>query len=201
MTPEQSHYVLEALIAQGRLRRSQVDQVLRSRDEIRKLRERLKELESLGAPSGPRRKPRAARRVSSPKIRALRRLQGRYMGLVRLLKTSQKARVRKLREARGMQAAIRLAESLGKRRSPQRRRRPRRRRATSSAGVRSVRRTRSRGKAHSRRPRRKSKAKPANRRGRTHVAQAAAQAPPAEENVSGWREGFDGTLAAEPHTA
>lgn len=186
VSPEQSHYVLEALIEQGRVRRSHVDQVLRSRqDEIRRLKERLKELESLGTSRGPARKPRPKRRTPSPKVRALRRLQGRYMGFVRPLKASQKARVRKVRESRGMQAAIRLAESLGKRRSPRRRRRSRRQRATSSAAVRSVRRTRPRGKAQSRRAKTKSKAKPTSRRGRTRAPQAAAPAPLAAANAAG----------------
>jgi hypothetical protein len=55
------------------------------------------------------------RRVAiSPKVRALRRLQGKYMGYVRRLKPAEKARVREVREKQGMQAAIRLAASLAK---------------------------------------------------------------------------------------
>ena len=52
----------------------------------------------------------------SPKVRALRRLQGKYMGFVRGLKPAEKARVRSVREKQGMAAAIHLASSLaGKR--------------------------------------------------------------------------------------
>jgi hypothetical protein len=52
----------------------------------------------------------------SPKVRALRRLQGKYMGFVRGLKPAEKARVRAVREKQGMGAAIQLASSLaGKR--------------------------------------------------------------------------------------
>jgi hypothetical protein len=47
-------------------------------------------------------------------VRALRRLQGKYMGYVRRLKVSEKARVRSVREKQGMVAAIKLAQSLGK---------------------------------------------------------------------------------------
>jgi hypothetical protein len=49
----------------------------------------------------------------SPKVRALRRLQGKYMGYVRRLKPAEKARVRSVREKQGMEIAIRLAQSLG----------------------------------------------------------------------------------------
>jgi len=49
----------------------------------------------------------------SPRVRALRQLQGKYMGYVRRLKPAEKARVRAMREKQGMVAAIRLARSLG----------------------------------------------------------------------------------------
>jgi hypothetical protein len=47
-------------------------------------------------------------------LNALRRQQGRYMGLVRRLTEAEKARVRGLREKKGLPAAIRLALSLGR---------------------------------------------------------------------------------------
>ena len=130
LTPDQAHYVLTTLVAQRKLRQSQIDQALRNRDnEIRSLRERLASLEGMsdGASSSSRgrraRGRRAApasrpvrRRKMSPKVRALRRLQGRYMGFVRGLKPAEKARVRAVREKQGMGAAIQLASSLaGKR--------------------------------------------------------------------------------------
>jgi len=135
LTPDQAHYVLSTLLAQRKLRQSQIDQALRNRDsEIRSLRERLASLEGMsdgaGASSGRggRRGRRGARsgasaasrpvrrRKMSPKVRALRRLQGKYMGFVRGLKPAEKARVRSVREKQGMNAAIELASSLsGKR--------------------------------------------------------------------------------------
>jgi hypothetical protein len=132
LTPDQAQYVLSTLLAQRKLRQSQIDQALRNRDsEIRSLRERLASLEGMsdgaGASSGRRgrRGRRSAasgassrpvrRRKMSPKVRALRRLQGKYMGFVRGLKPAEKARVRSVREKQGMAAAIQLASSLGKR--------------------------------------------------------------------------------------
>ncbi len=130
MTPDQAHYVLRTLMSQGKLRASQIAQALRNRDqEIRTLRERLASLESLSGGRGSagtlrgRRAsgsagsaPARRQRKMSPKVRALRRLQGRYMGLVRGLKPAEKARVRSVREKEGMKPAIRLASSLAAKR-------------------------------------------------------------------------------------
>jgi hypothetical protein len=129
LNASQSHYVLNLLMAQGRIRASHIRKALRNRDqEIRTLRERLAALEQLSPASaparGPRRRRRGARRAAirrrvrraplSPKVRALRRLQGKYMGYVRRLKPAEKARVRAVREKQGMDAAIKLAQSLAK---------------------------------------------------------------------------------------
>ena len=123
MTPAESHYVLHRLMSQGRIREAQVRAVLNGRSqEIASLREQLAALEGLdGSKSRRGRRTAAAngrtrrRQVSiSPKVRALRKLQGKYMGYVRRLKPAEKARVRAVREKQGMQAAIRLASSLGK---------------------------------------------------------------------------------------
>ncbi len=48
----------------------------------------------------------------SAKTRAARVLQGRYMGYVRQLKPRQKAHVRKIREAKGVRAAIVRAREM-----------------------------------------------------------------------------------------
>jgi hypothetical protein len=129
LSPDQSHYVLNLLMSQGKLRAAHIHKALKSREqEIRSLRERLAALEQLspGAPAGVRRrrgrpgravaarKPKARRRIQmSPRVRALRQQQGKYMGYVRRLKVAEKARVRTVREKQGMEAAIRLAKSLG----------------------------------------------------------------------------------------
>ena len=124
MTPAESHYVLQSLMSQGRVRLNQVKAVLNGRSKvIAELRERLASLEGMrggGARRGGRKAAASTRstkkrRVAiSPKVRALRRLQGKYMGYVRRLKPAEKARVREVREKQGMQAAIRLAASLAK---------------------------------------------------------------------------------------
>jgi hypothetical protein len=124
MTQAEAHYVLRRLMAQGRIREPQVRAVLNGRSqEIAVLREQLAALEGMNerrGGRGGRRRGRTAgakvrRRVTiSPKVRALRQLQGKYMGYVRRLKATEKARVRSVREKQGMQAAIRLAASLAK---------------------------------------------------------------------------------------
>ena len=124
ITPAESHYVLQALMLQRRVRLNQVKAVLNGRSKvIAELRERLASLEGMGGGGrrGARGRKAAAvratkkRRVAiSPKVRALRRLQGKYMGYVRRLKPAEKARVREVREKQGMQAAIKLASSLAK---------------------------------------------------------------------------------------
>jgi hypothetical protein len=122
MTAAESHYVLQTLLSQGKIRQNQVTAVLGGRaKEIASLRERLAALEGIRGDSRrkARRKTSAARPARrnvtiSPKVRALRRLQGKYMGYVRRLKPAEKARVREVREKQGMQAAIRMAASLAK---------------------------------------------------------------------------------------
>ena len=57
--------------------------------------------------------PRAKRRIG-PKRRAAMRVQGRYMGAIRPLSAAQRAQVKKLRAAKGAEAAIALARKLGR---------------------------------------------------------------------------------------
>ena len=128
-SPSQAHYALNVLMSQGKLRIAHIRKALKNREkEIRSLRERLAALEQFSpgasaarAPRRPGRAPRAARKTRvrrikmSPRVRALRQLQGKYMGYVRRLKQAEKARVRSVREKQGMEAAIRLAKSLGAR--------------------------------------------------------------------------------------
>ncbi|HKD19629.1 MAG TPA: hypothetical protein VKG23_17380 [Thermoanaerobaculia bacterium] len=121
LDPREAHYVLETLIAKRRIAERHVREILNEREkEIAALRRRLGELERLGARATAAatattvRTAGRARRNLSPKVRALRRQQGQYMGLVRRLKASEKARVSALREKKGLPAAIKLARSLGR---------------------------------------------------------------------------------------
>jgi hypothetical protein len=119
ISAEQAQYVLDTLLKQGRVRWKQIQKVLRGRlEEIRSLRERLTSLEKLVARAAPARRGRRVRKVvrrkkMSSKTRALRRLQGKYMGHVRNLKAAEKARVKAVREKQGIGPAIKLAASLG----------------------------------------------------------------------------------------
>ena len=121
LEPRESHYVLHTLIARRKVAARHVHEILRDRErEVTALRRRLAELEDLGsravakATKGASRTIARIRRRLSPKVRALRRQQGQYMGLVRRLTLAQKARVRAVREKKGLPAAIRLALSLGR---------------------------------------------------------------------------------------
>ena len=128
-SPSQAHYALNVLMSQGKLKVAHIRKALKNRElEIRGLRERLAALEQFSpgasAARGPRRPARPARAAGkkrvrrikmSPRVRALRKLQGKYMGYVRRLKPAEKARVRSVREKQGMASAIRLAKSLGAR--------------------------------------------------------------------------------------
>lgn len=117
ISAEQARYVLDTLMKQGRVKWAHVQKVVKGQLEIEKLRERLSSLEKMVGRSGPARRGRKAskvvRRKMSPKTRALRRLQGKYMGHVRNLKAAEKARVKAVREKQGIGAAIKLAASLG----------------------------------------------------------------------------------------
>ncbi len=63
-----------------------------------------------------RRKPRpASRKAFSAKARASLVFQGRYMGYMRQLKPRQKVQVRRIREAKGVKAAIVRAKQLAMR--------------------------------------------------------------------------------------
>ena len=88
-------------------------------DEIGRLRHRLAELLKLEGKTRSRRNPTASKaprkqkRKSSPKLRALRQQQGKYMGLVRGLTAQQKRKVSEIREKKGMRAAIAAAKRAG----------------------------------------------------------------------------------------
>ncbi|MGE5412555.1 MAG: hypothetical protein ACM3NW_00145 [Syntrophomonadaceae bacterium] len=115
----QAQYVLHALLERRKVAMRHVREILSDRErEIAALRRRLEALEAGGLKAAAGTTGRVssavgrARRRLSPKVRALRRQQGEYMGLVRRLKPVQKARVRALKEKKGLSAAIRAARSM-----------------------------------------------------------------------------------------
>jgi hypothetical protein len=128
-TAEEARHALDQLISRRKIRPADVERALRDRKrEIQRLRERLKELESIGGAGRRRRaapvrvlKVRRPRRKLSAKARSRLRLQGRYMGFVRRLTAAQKAEVGKVRKEKGWQAAIAAAKRIGTRRTRVRR--------------------------------------------------------------------------------
>lgn len=115
----QAQYVLQTLLERRKVAASHVRAILRDRDrEIAALRRRLEALEAegtravAGAAGRVSAKARRVRRRLSPKVRALRRQQGEYMGLVRRLKPAEKTRVRAVKEKKGLVAAIRAARTM-----------------------------------------------------------------------------------------
>ncbi len=121
-TAEEARYALDRLIARRKIRPSDVEKALGDRPkEIKDLRQKLAELESLGgggrlqrADKVKRRRIKRSRRKLSARARSQLRLQGKYMGYVRRLTAAQKNQVRKLRKDKGWEAAIRMAAGLGK---------------------------------------------------------------------------------------
>ncbi len=100
-----------------RPRRSTIGHEIRTiRNSLSSIDTALQRLLPLLQQAGPARFEPAARRQPKLKLSAARRaalkLQGQYMGYIRSLKPRQKARVRSLRESKGIEAAIVLAKKL-----------------------------------------------------------------------------------------
>jgi hypothetical protein len=98
-------------------------------DEIKRLKDRIAALASVvGIGNAPRKASGASRKATarkakttrkpkrkvSPKVRAMRVLQGQYMGHVRLLTAEQKKKVGTIREKSGYRRAIAEAKRMGK---------------------------------------------------------------------------------------
>ena len=64
-----------------------------------------------GRPAGPAKK---IRRKASPKLRAFRAMQGKYLGALRNLTAGQRAQVKKAKASGGYEPALKLAAQLRK---------------------------------------------------------------------------------------
>jgi hypothetical protein len=126
LTAERAAHVLDILIAEGKLTAKHVSDALKRRDElIHDLRQRLAALEH-GAVSaiekaGRRVTRKAARQVKrrmSPRRRAALKLHGRYLGHIRTLPKVARAKIKVIREAKGVHAAIRAARTIAKPAAP-----------------------------------------------------------------------------------
>ncbi len=95
------------------------------RKQVRVIRQSLRAIErslvrlvaatdGMAAHAAPRGGPRARKLKLTPKRRAALKIQGAYIGHMRNLKPAQKARVKALKVAKGMRAAIALAKRLAR---------------------------------------------------------------------------------------
>jgi hypothetical protein len=124
LTATHAAQAIHVLIADGKIAARDVTAALKRREEmIHDLRHRLAALEG-----GPQAKDgpfamttdvaRRGRRRTRPKLSAARRaalkLHGRYIGSVRTLPKAAKAKIKALRERRGVRAAIAAAKKMAK---------------------------------------------------------------------------------------
>ena len=122
ITPDEAHAVLKWLVATKRLAASEVTSALRKRNVlVEEIRAKLEALTGAGFGLIARaeslrgrasRKP--PRRKASPRTLAASRAQGRYMAAVRRLSKANRAKVKKVREAKGVSAAIASARKMAK---------------------------------------------------------------------------------------
>ena len=115
ITPGEAHYVLDRLIGKRRVAPREVAQLVEQmHGEIKELERRLAALRqaagsSTKEPAGRSlgNKARRPRRHVTPELAKSRRLQGEYMGLIRHLKGQARARIKKLANDQGREAAVR----------------------------------------------------------------------------------------------
>jgi hypothetical protein len=116
ITPDEAHAVLKWLVASRRLAASEVKTALRQRNVlVEEIRAKLEALTGAGfgliarAESLRGRASKRRRRKPSAKAIAAWKAQGRYMSAVRRLAKADRAKVKKIREAKGVKAAIAAA--------------------------------------------------------------------------------------------
>ena len=117
LSPSQAQEVLHAMINDGRISSGEITRYI----EIQQLEERLRSLRGGGGVRGRRPGPRAPRAAGRRGRRrrgpitaeqlASRQLQGRYLGLIRQIPKSQRARYAKTAKERGREAAIKEMQS------------------------------------------------------------------------------------------
>lgn len=116
----QAHYVLERLVSDRRVSAKDVDRIVSDMQrEISQLEERLQSLRTAAGAGAPSRAPRSAAkpaargrrrtRITAEQL-ASRKLQGRYLGLIRQIPASQRGRYAKTAKLRGREAAIKEME-------------------------------------------------------------------------------------------
>lgn len=129
LTPGQANYVLQRLVSDRRISQGELNRYISDMHrEIVDLEHRLQSLRDAAGARRPGRPPRAAgdptapaparrRRKSklTPEQAASRKLQGRYLGLIRQIAASKRGQYQKIAKERGREVAIKeMAAALGK---------------------------------------------------------------------------------------
>jgi hypothetical protein len=119
-TPEHAARALHVLIADGKIAAHDVATALKRREKtIRELKARLAALEGSvgakvrGAARKAKKKGRRKLRLSATRRAAL-KAHGKYLGAVRMLSKGSRAKVKEIREKKGVRAAIAAARKMGK---------------------------------------------------------------------------------------
>jgi hypothetical protein len=120
LTAQQAHAALRWLHLLGKVTANDIDKALGHRERlVQEIKERLEQLggEKLRILRGPEALKRSSakrRRKASAKAQAAWKAQGRYLGAVRQLSAANRARVKVIREKKGLQAAVTAAKRLAK---------------------------------------------------------------------------------------
>jgi len=109
ITPGRALFVLERLIADKRVTRSEVNRLARDVDrEIASLERRLAILRERPLVGSAR--AAAGKRQVSQATAASRRLQGRYLGLIRQIPAAHRGKFKKIAAAKGREEAVRALQ-------------------------------------------------------------------------------------------
>jgi hypothetical protein len=119
-TSDRAAHALNVLIADGKIAARDVTNALKRREQlIRELRQRLVALEQGAASAVERTASTATRKMAwkprrrmSVARRAALKLHGQYLGHIRMLPKKAKAKIRVIRGAKGVQAAIEAAKKM-----------------------------------------------------------------------------------------
>jgi len=118
ITADQALQALQVFVHDGKILAQDVSRAIQRRDRlVRQLRSRLEALGDEGARMAGRLKRQAAPRVRkaiSKARRAAYQAQGRYMAAVRALPKSTRAKIKKIRQSSGVDAAIKAAHQMAR---------------------------------------------------------------------------------------